>query len=171
MTPRDHMPDMQKRLADFLSFLFVIVVVIYAASGPASELVRWIIEHTTAGFDELSRRDQRLLFKSHWLGASYRAFEHGILLPTGMILGLPVAFGFAIVALTMHKTKWINWAIALVSTVVIGFWITNLFAIDGGLLPAARTIDYVLFPVITLITLYLTWRFYGTFIVGSACSG
>lgn len=166
MTNAPARPDLQKQVADLLAFLFVIVVVIYAASGPASEFVRWVIEHTTDGFDELSRRDQRVLLKTHWLGASYRAFERFVLLPTGMILGLPLAFGFAIVSLTLHRTKWLNWTIAGVSTLVFGFWIVNLFAIDGGLLPAARTTDYILFPIITAITLYLTWRFYGGFIVG-----
>lgn len=165
MTTGGQTPNLQKRTADFAAFLFVIVILVYAASGPISELVRWIIETTTPGFDELSRRDQRLLYKSHWLGAAYRGFEQSVLLPTGMILGLPLAFGFFIVALNLHRRAWLNWAMAGTSTVVFGLWIANLFAIDGGLLPAARPIDSVLFPIITAITLYLTWRFYGGFIV------
>jgi len=154
------------RAADWAAFGFVLVVLIYAASGPLSEFVRWFIEVSTPGFDELSRRDQRLLFKSHPVGALYRGFEQSVLLPTGMILGLPLAFGFVIVSLSQHRTAWINWLMALVSVIVFGFWIANLFAIDGGLLPSARSIDYVLFPIITAITLYLTWRNSGTFIVG-----
>ena len=159
-------PHLQKRVADFAAFCFVLVIVIYAASGPIGEFVRWFIETTTADFEELSRRDQRALYKSHWLGASYRAFEQTVLLPTGMILGLPIVFGFVIVSLTLHRAQWINWALSLAIVVVLGFWIANLFAIDGGLLPSAQPRDFVLFPIITLITLYLTWRFFGGFIVG-----
>ena len=159
-------PHLQKRVADFAAFCFVLVIVIYAASGPIGEFVRWFIETTTADFEELSRRDQRALYKSHWLGASYRAFEQTVLLPTGMILGLPIVFGFVIVSLTLHRAEWINWALSLAIVVVLGFWIANLFAIDGGLLPSAQPRDFVLFPIITLITLYLTWRFFGGFIVG-----
>ena len=99
-------------------------------------------------------------------GASYRAFERTVLLPTGMILGLPILFGFVIVTLTLHRAQWINWALSLAVVVVLGFWIANLFAIDGGLLPSAQPRDFVLFPLITVITLYLTWRFFGGFIVG-----
>jgi TRAP transporter 4TM/12TM fusion protein len=75
-------------------------------------------------------------------------------------------FGFVIVSLTLHRAQWINWALSLAIVVVLGFWIANLFAIDGGLLPSAQPRDFVLFPIITLITLYLTWRFFGGFIVG-----
>jgi len=157
---------LQKKVTDFAAFCFVLVIVIYAASGPIGEFVRWFIETTTADFEELSRRDQRALYKSHWLGASYRAFEQTVLLPTGMILGLPIVFGFVIVSLTLHRAQWINWALSLAIVVVLGFWIANLFAIDGGLLPSAQQRDFVLFPIITFITLYLTWRFFGGFIVG-----
>lgn len=157
---------LQKKVTDFAAFCFVLVIVIYAASGPIGEFVRWFIETTTADFEELSRRDQRALYKSHWLGASYRAFEQTVLLPTGMILGLPIVFGFVIVSLTLHRAQWINWALSLAIVVVLGFWIANLFAIDGGLLPSAQQRDFVLFPIITFITLYLTWRFFGGVIVG-----
>ena len=83
-----------------------------------------------------------------------------------MILGLPIVFGFVIVSLTLHRAQWINWALSLAIVVVLGFWIANLFAIDGGLLPSAQQRDFVLFPIITLITLYLSWRFFGGVIVG-----
>ena len=166
MTSGSETSGVQKRLADFAAFAFVCVILIYAASGPISEFVRWFIEATTADFEELSRRDQRVLFKTHWLGAAFRSFEQAVLLPTGMILGLPLAFGFVIVSLTLHKATWLNWALSAAVIIVFGFWIANLFAVDGGLLPSARPIDFALFPIITAITLYLTWRFFGGFIVG-----
>ena len=37
------------RAANLLSFFFALVIVVYAASGPLSELVRWIIQ-TNGGF-------------------------------------------------------------------------------------------------------------------------
>ncbi|MEP0940641.1 MAG: TRAP transporter fused permease subunit [Rhizobiaceae bacterium] len=158
-----------QNIANLLAFCFTLVILIYAASSPLSELVRWIVETTTAGFDEMSRRDQRLALRTHWLGAGFRSIERGILLPTGMILGLPLILSFAVTMLTLHKApnlRWLNWGLTAVSTMILLTWVANLFAIDGGVLPVAQTLDFVLFPVITTLTLYLTWRFYGGFIVG-----
>lgn len=158
-----------RAIADAVAFLFVLVILIYAASGPMSEFVRWFIETTTAGFDEMSRREQRMLMREHWLGASYRGFEKAILLPTGLILGLPILLSFAITFLTLFSSprlRWLNWVLTAVSTIVFMAWIANLFAIDGGVLPAARPVDFVLFPLATVLTLYLTYRFFGGFIVG-----
>lgn len=49
------------KAADSIAFLFTLIILIFAASGLLSELVRWIIEVTTEGFDELPRRDKRML--------------------------------------------------------------------------------------------------------------
>lgn len=155
------------RVANLLAFFFTLVILIYAASGPLTELVRWIIETTTAGFEDLSRRDQRRLYKEHWLGAGFRSFERAVLLPTGMILGLPILLSFAIGILSLPKHRpWLLWAMAGTSTAVFLAWIVALFAVDGGALPSARPLDFVLFPVATALTLYLTWRYFGGFIVG-----
>ena len=97
-------PDLNKRIADFVALGLALVVLIYAASGPLGELVRWIIESTTADFDSLSRREKRILLKTHWLGSAFRSFEQGVLLPTGMILGLPVLLGFLVFSLNMHQS-------------------------------------------------------------------
>lgn len=156
----------EKRLADFLAFAFVLVIILYAGSGPLSELVRWFIESTTAGWEELSRRDQRLALKDHWLGAALKSVERNVLLPTGLILGLPIIFAFAITFLTLHQARWLNWILTALTAAAFLFWIINLFAIDDGLLPGARPIDYVLFPIATALTLYLAWRFFGGFSVG-----
>lgn len=155
-----------KRLADALAFAFVLVIVIYAASGPLSDLVRWVIETTSQGWEEMSRRDQRLTLKSHWLGLTFKAFERNFVLPTGLILGLPIVFSFSILLLTLHKVRWLNWTLTGTTFVVFLFWIISLFATDGGLLPSAQPVDFVLFPIATALTLYLTWRFFGAFIVG-----
>ncbi|MGI9488319.1 MAG: TRAP transporter permease [Geminicoccaceae bacterium] len=156
----------EKRLADGLAFAFVLIIIIYAASGPLSEAVRWLIEATTAGFDEMSRRDQRLALKEHGLGAAFKGFERHVLLPTGLILGLPIMFSFAIIFLTLHKARWLNWFLTTLTVTIFLFWIISLFAIDGGLLPSARPVDFLLFPIATALTLYLTWRLFGAFIVG-----
>ena len=58
-----------KHFADTAALVLALVVVIYAASGPIGEFVKWFIELTTPEFEELSRRDKRVLLKTHWLGA------------------------------------------------------------------------------------------------------
>ncbi|GAB4525220.1 MAG: hypothetical protein Tsb0019_27240 [Roseibium sp.] len=156
------------RIADLLAVLFVAVIVVYAASGPITDFVRWFIETTTQGFDELSRRDQRVLMREHWLGAGYRAFERSVLLPTGLIIGLPIVFSFAISLLTLHRGKAgraINWALTVLALAAYVSWMIKIFATDGGALPSAGPVDFVMFPVATAITLYLTWRMFGGFIV------
>ena len=106
-------PLFDKKATDIAAFMLSIVVLTYAASGPIGEFVKWFIEVTTPGFDELSRRDKRLLFKTHWLGQSYRMFEQGVLLPTGMILGLPVLLGFLTVSLNLHRNSLVKWGLSL----------------------------------------------------------
>lgn len=156
-----------QRLGDVLAFTFTLVILIYAASGPLSELVRWFIETSTPEFEELSRREQRVLIREHWLGAIFRTFEQSILLPTGMILGLPLFFGFVVSYLGLGQTPdWFKWTGAALSAIVLVFWIVGLFATDGGALPVATPIDFILFPLSTVLVLYLTWRMFGTFIVG-----
>jgi len=155
-----------KQFADAAAFVLAMVVVIYAASGPIGEFVKWFIELTTPEFEELSRRDKRVLLKTHWLGAAFRAFEQGVLLPTGMILGLPLLLGFLVISLNLHRTSVLNLGLSAIIAAVFMVWISNLFATDGGLLPSARPLDFILFPLITAITLYLTFRLYGIFIVG-----
>ncbi len=161
-------PRFDRGLADLLSVLFALVVLIYAASGPITDFVRWFIETTTDNFEELSRRDQRALVREHWLGGGYRAFERSFLLPTGLILGLPIVFALAISLLTLHKSprwRWLNWATTLAAVAAFVSWMIKIFATDGGALPAADPIDFVMFPLATAITLYLVWRLFGGFIV------
>jgi TRAP transporter 4TM/12TM fusion protein len=164
-------PLADKRIGDMIAFGFVLTILLYAASGPMNDFTRWFIESTTAGYDELSRRAQRLLFREHWLGGGYRSFERSYLLPTGLILGLPIIFGFAVSFLSLNvkpRWRWTNAVMALLSVVCFALWIASLFATDGGALPSARPLDFVLFPVATLLTLYLTYRMFGGFIVGFA---
>lgn len=164
MTDRE---PLEIRTSDAISVVFVLVILIYAASGPLTEFVRWFIEVTTQSFDEMSRRDKRLLFRNHWLGASYKEFEKAFLLPTGLILGLPIILSFAISFLSVpQRYRWISWLLAGISILTFLAWVVKLFAVDGGALPSAHTIDYFLFPLATALTLYLTWRQFGTFIVG-----
>ena len=156
---------LETRLADAAAFAFTLAILVYAASGPLSDLVRWAVEATTPGFEEMSRRDQRLALREHWLGAGFKAFERGVLLPTGLILGLPILLSFAISLLSLPmRSRWLNFALAALSTAVLLAWIVNLFAVDGGALPSARPLDLALFPVATALTLYLTWRRFGAFI-------
>ena len=155
------------RTANFLAAGFTLVILVYAASGPISEFVRWAVEATTPGFDELSRRDKRLLFREHWLGAGFRSFERSFIVPTGLVLGLPILFALAITFLnTPMRSLWMNWTLTALSTFTFSIWVVGLFAVDAGALPSAQPRDFILFPIATLLVLYLTWRHFGSFIVG-----
>ena len=159
-------PTLEFRIGNGLAFGFAVVILVYAASGPLTEFVRWFIETTTDGFDELSRRDQRMLLRNHWLGAAYKSFERTFLLPTGLILGLPILFAFSISFLSLSpERRWLAWVLATLSILVFSVWVVELFAVDGGALPTAHLRDFVLFPLSTLLALYLTWRQFGAFIV------
>jgi len=163
------MGAIERRLGDWLAVSFALVILLYASGGPISDLVRWLIETTTSGFEDLSRRDQRVLFREHWLGSAWRSVERGILQPTGLILGLPIAFGLVISSLSLDwkdGKRWVNSVLAVASTVTLAVWILGIFATDAGLLPSADTIDYITFPIASVVALYLTWRMFGGFIAG-----
>ena len=156
------------RVGDVVAAAFALIVVIYAASAPLAEAVDWIVVHSTDGFEALSRRDQRLALREHWLGAAHRAFEQGFLLPTGLIIGLPIVLSFVVMSLTLHRRpslRWLNWAMAALAAFCFASWMVAIFASDAGMLPAIRPQDYFTFPLATALTLYLTWRLYGGFIV------
>lgn len=160
-------PRPDDRIADLLAVGFVLVILTYAASGPISDFVRWFVESTTEGWADMSRRDQRVLLREHWLGGGYRAFERAFLQPTGLILGLPIVFAFAISLLAIRdqgRRRWMHRLMAIVATGCFGAWIVKIYATDAGLLPSAEPIDFVVFPVIIAVTLYLTWRLFGAFI-------
>lgn len=157
-----------KHFADRIAVLFAAVIVLYSASGPISEFVRWFIETTTPAFDEMSRRDQRVFLREHWLGSTYRSFEQSFLLPTGLIIGLPIVISFVVTLLTLHRKeglRWLNWTMAGLAVAAFVSWIVVIFASDAGVLPSARALDYVMFPLASVITLYLTYRLFGGFIV------
>ena len=158
-----------RRIADLVAVVLAVVAIVYAASGPLNDFVQWFIVSTTDGFDELSRRDQRVLLREHWLGAALRSFEQGFLRPTGLIIGLPILLSFVIAALTLHcrpGLRVLNWGIAALSVLVFSVWIVKIFSSDAGAIPSIATIDYVAFPLAVILALYLTWRMFGGFIVG-----
>ncbi len=165
--PQAPPPSLDQRLANLLAVSFALIILIYAASGPASDFVRWFVAATTEGWDDLARRAQRTAMQEHWLGGSFRAFERGFLRPTGLILGLPITFAIVISLLTLPASGWLRWmhrVMAVLAALCFGVWIAKIFATDAGLLPSADPIDFWLFPLATAITLYLTWRLFGGFI-------
>lgn len=169
MSSQPHLNQTDKRIADWVAALLACVAVIYAASGPLNDLVHWIIVNTTDGFQEMSRRDQRVLLREHWLGAAHRTFEQSFLRPTGLIIGLPIILAFVIAGLTLHRAPRLraaNWLIALAALVAFTVWVAKIFGSDAGALPSVSGIDYIAFPVAVALALYLTWRMYGGFIVG-----
>ncbi|GKY86509.1 TRAP transporter permease [Sinisalibacter aestuarii] len=157
-----------KRIANIVAVALAAVAIVYAASGPLNDFVNWFISTTTDGFAEMSRRDQRLLLREHWLGAAHRVFEQDFLRPTGLIIGLPIVLSFVITTLTIHRAprlRAVNWALAALSIAAFTVWIIKIFAMDGGQLPSIAPLDYIVFPVAAAITLYMTWRMFGGFIV------
>lgn len=160
---------LDRQFADVVAVALALSAVIYAASGPLNDFVHWFIVSTTDGFEELSRRDQRVLLREHWLGAAHRTFEQDFLRPTGLIIGLPIVLSFVIAGLTLHKEaglRSVNWIIALLSVFVFTVWIVKIFNSDAGAIPSIAAIDYVAFPIAVALGLYLTWRMFGGFIVG-----
>jgi TRAP transporter 4TM/12TM fusion protein len=158
-----------RKVANVVAVALALVATIYAASGPLNDLVTWIIENTADGWEEMSRRDQRMYMREHWLGAAHRAFEQGFLRPTGLIIGLPIILSFVVSALKIHQSenlRWLNWLMALASIAAFTVWIVKIFAMDGGMLPSIGGIDYIAFPVAVVLTLYMTYRMFGGFIVG-----
>ncbi|WP_126979164.1 TRAP transporter permease [Frigidibacter oleivorans] len=157
-----------RRITDAVAVFFTLVVLLYSASGPISEFVRWMIETTSPGFDDLSRRDQRVLLREHWLGAAHRGFERSVLLPTGLIIGVPIILSFIIALLALPvrgSLRWTNRILAALAVIAFVSWVVNIFASDAGMLPTIRPLDYLMFTMATVITLYLTWRLFGGFIV------
>ena len=161
-------PDLSidRRIADGIALLLCATVILYAASGPLDEAVRWAISHLADGFDAMSRRDQRIVLRSHWLGAAHGGLERWLLQPTGLVIGLPIILSFAISFLTLHRAAWLNRALALLTVAVFAQWVVKIFASDAGALPSTGGLDYVAFPLAVGLTLYLTWRLFGAFIVG-----
>ena len=168
MSDSDQIPaTLRDKLGDFLAFTFAIVILFYAAGGPINDFVRWIIETTTQNFVELSRREQRVLMREHWLGATWREIENGFLRPTGLILGLPIIFGLTISSLNINgrsKFIWVNWFVAALTVITYSMWIFGVFATDGGILPSADPVDFIVFPIAVAIALFLTWNMFGGFI-------
>ena len=161
--------SLEQRLADHLALVFSLIILLYASGGTIADAVRWLIEFTTSGFDELSRREQVVLIREHWLGAAWRALERALLQPTGMILGLPIAFGLTVAALAIHgpgrdQRRWLDRLLAVAAASTLGLWIANTFATDAGLLPSIDPIDHVAFLLASTVTLCLTWRLFGGFI-------
>ena len=101
MTSQDNNFLFNKNASNFAALLLAIDCFGLCRIWPIGEFVKWFIEATSPNFEELSRREKRVLFKTHWLGAAYRAFEQRVLLPTGMILGLPLLLGFLTVSLNL----------------------------------------------------------------------
>ncbi len=158
-----------RRIADIVAVALAIAAMVYASSGPLNDFVHWFIVSTTDGFEELSRRDQRVLLREHWLGAAHRVFEQDFLRPTGLIIGLPIVLSFVISALTLHtrsELRIVNWIMAVLSVLVFAVWIAKIFNSDAGAIPSIEAIDYVAFPIAVALALYLTWRMFGGFIVG-----
>lgn len=75
---------------------------------------------------------------------------------------------FLVTLLTLHRAprlRALNWTLALLVSFAFISWIAAIFASDAGVLPSVIPLDFLTFPLATVITLYLVYRLFGDFIV------
>ena len=116
------------RLSDFLSALFVVFVLLFAAQGPIQELVKIVVPMITAEWEELSRKDQRLALKSGLIGGTFQFLKINFYSKTAVFLGIPVLFSLAIVALKFTSNSGkpqplVRWVITIFSVFALGWYV------------------------------------------------
>ena len=159
------------RTTNAISAIFVLVVVLFAAQGPMQEFVKWITPLITPDFEQMSRREQRVALREGAIGASFQFLKLYLFSKTAIFLGVPLLASYLIVTVGRLAEKdkdYVNSALALASLGVFGYWILTVWLRDNSLIYEPTLIDYLLFPAGVLITLILTKRHFGNFIVGFA---
>ena len=159
------------RLADYISISFVFIVLLFAAQGPLQEFVKWIVPLTTPDFDELSRRMQRVAYREGLFGGTLQFLKMNMFSKTAIFLGVPLLGAYLIVTLNAVRdgvSVRTNLSIAAASALIFGYWITTVWMRDNSLIFEPVLVDLILFPLSMLITLILTKRYFGNFIVGFA---
>ena len=154
-----------------ISAFFVFVVLLFAAQGPLQEFVKWIVPLLTPDFEELSRREQRIALREGAIGASFQFLKLHVFSKTAIFLGVPLLASYLIVILSRlpeREKYYQNAGLALASLVVFGTWIITVWSRDNSLIYEPSLLDYLLFPAGVIITLILTQRHFGNFIVGFA---
>ena len=160
-----------RRLADSISISFVLVVLLFAAQGPLQELVKWVTPLMTEDFDELSRRLQRVAYREGVFGGTMQFLKTNMFSKTAIFLGVPLLSSYLILTLSaisdgVDRTK--NFAIAIAASVIFGYWIVTVWMRDNSLIFEPVFVDFILFPLSVVVTLLLTRRYFGNFIVGFA---
>lgn len=168
MVPKS--PGLTDRLSDFLSALFVVFVLLFAAQGPIQELVKIVVPMITAEWEELSRKDQRLALKSGLIGGTFQFLKINFYSKTAVFLGIPVLFSLAIVALKFTSNSGkpqplVRWVITIFSVFALGYWFFNVYSRDSMYIFEATPLDPIIFPIAMMLIIYFTWREYGWFIV------
>ena len=154
-----------------ISAFFVFVVLLFAAQGPLQEFVKWVVPLLTPDFEELSRREQRVALREGAIGASFQFLKLHVFSKTAIFLGVPLLASYLIVILSRlpeREKYYQNACLALASLVVFGTWIITVWGRDNSLIYEPSLLDYLLFPAGVIITLILTQRHFGNFIVGFA---
>lgn len=155
--------------AYWLSILFTLLVLLFASQSLLQEFVRWITPIITPEFEELSRREQRLAYREGIFGASLQFLKTNVFSKTAIFLGGPLLASLLIVTLNhvrRDENRRLNVSIAVLSLSSFGYWIVTVWMRDNSFIHEPSMFDYLIFPVAMGITLLLTRRYFGNFIVG-----
>lgn len=161
-------------LANVLSALFVVFVLLFAAQGPIQELVKLVIPALTPDWDELSRRDQRMAWKEGLIGGTFQFVKTKFYVNTAVFLGIPLLASFVIVSLTLKRRNGasapeaVRGTLALLSLLLLGFWFLQVYTRDSSQVVEPERWDLLIFPLVTALVLFFTLREYGSFIVAFA---
>ena len=159
------------KIATIVSFGFVCLVILFSAQGPLQEFVKWAVPLFHDDFDGLSRRLQRVAYREGPIGGTFQFLKIYIFSKSAIFLGVPLLSAYMIVilqALRHPERRNLNLLLLITTIVIFGYWIISLFIRDNALIYEPEWIDYILFPLGILITLVLTKRHFGNFIVGFA---
>ena len=159
------------RAVSCISAGFALLVLLFAAQGPLQDFVRWWVPLVTADFEELPRRARRLALREGVAGETLQFLKLHIFAKSAIFLGVPVLCAYLIVVLNDAArgiNRRFNILLALACVVLFGHWIVSLWLRDNSLVYEPGFIDFLFFPLAMLVTLILTRRLFGGFIVGFA---
>ena len=155
--------------AYWLSIGFTVLVLLFASQSILQEFVKWVTPLLTQDFDELSRRGQRMAYREGIIGGSFQFLKTNVFSKTAIFLGGPLLAAFLIVTLN-HVTRGerprLYLAAAGLSIATFGCWIVTVWLRDNSVIHEPTLVDYLMFPLAMAVTLFLTRRHFGNFIVG-----
>lgn len=156
------------RAAYWLSVGFTLLVLLFASQSLLQEFVKWVTPLLTPDFDELSRRAQRIALREGIFGSLYQFLKINVFSKTAIFLGGPLLAALLIVTLghvSRGEKPRTNLCVAAISLITFGYWIVTVWMRDNSFIHEPSMTDYLMFPVAMAVTLVLTRRHFGNFIV------